>query len=435
VVDAERRIPSDVKTMAKPILNVAIVLHMHQPRYDVTGGALSSETAMDVFRQTLHPYTFPPDIIKASDKAKVNFNFTGSLIEQINELAAVNFSPKLKGILKEYRSLKEAGKVELTGCGYFHPIFPLIPEAHRRRQIEMHLKTYEETFGGRPVGFWPPELAFSEDLIPLLDNMGFKWTIVDEPHVINANKDRKWHELVFHPHLLEHDGNQIAVVVRDRGISIAQQSGYDPNWLNKEVQSKLRRVPKNARENLLLVIATDGENGWFRHFGERAGFWGWFFKPLLEKLDSDPSFEFVKLTTIQEYLCDHTPEDVVKVESGSWNFEGWPNDGGFRKWTGGKPREERWKEIKLVSRRITETEEKVKRFGEGCPTKVKESLEEAWRWLLMAETSCNFYWGTEEWLDKARICCAKAMEQVKETERLCSRFLNPTAGRPKESIV
>lgn len=409
----------------RPILNVAIILHMHQPRYNLAGGASNSETAKEVFEQTMHPYTVPPEVIRGSREARATFNFTGTLIEQMNELAAVDFDPRLDGIWEDYGSLEQEGRVELTGCGYFHPIFPLIPEADRRRQVEMHLEAFEETFGLRPAGFWPPELAFSEDMVPLLAEAGFQWTVVDEPHLVNANRDREWHELLLRPHYLERDGRRVAVVARDRDISIAQQSGYDPEWLKNKALLKIQGVPKNLGEDLLLVIATDGENGWFRHSGERAGFWGWFFRPLLESLRSDPSFDFINLTTVRGYLRDHPPEDVVRVESGSWNFEGWPSNGGFGKWTAGKARKKCWKEIERVSRFLADVGERVGEFGEGCPNDVGEGLEEARRWLLTAEASDHFYWGTDEWLNKARLCCAKAMEKGTETLRLCNSLTRP----------
>jgi alpha-amylase/alpha-mannosidase (GH57 family) len=392
-----------VKIVVKPTLNIAIILHMHQPRYNLTGKASTSRVAKEVFRQTMHPYTFPPEA--------VTFNFTGSLIEQINELISTHFDPGFDGIWERYRFLKEVGRTEYTGCGYFHPIFPLLPEADRRKQIEMHLRIYRETLGGRPVGFWPPELGFSSDLIPLLDDMGFKWTIVDEPHLINANRDKAWHNLLYKPHYVEYNGHRIAVVARDRGISIAQQSGYDPGWLRNEIQQKLNK--RSDSMDRLLVIATDGENGWFRHSGERAGFWGWFFDPLLHKLTQDPTFDRVQLTTVQEYLETHPPEDVVRVEAGTWHFDG-ENAGGFRKWTDGQPKTECWREIEETSTLVTNLEKEMRDQYVSCQTEVEEDLKAAWRWLLMAETSCNFYWGTDEWLEKTRTCCANAKKKAKE---------------------
>ncbi len=407
----------EAKLLVKSTLNIAIILHMHQPIYSFTGKILDSEIAREVFVQTMHPYTFPPEAIAKYDGARVTINFTGTLIEQINDLEAADFDPRLEGIWSKYLRVKDAGKVEFTGCGYFHPILPLIPETDRKKQIEMHLKIYEETFGGKPAGFWPPEVAFSSDLVPLLADMGFQWTIVDEPHVTNANKDKDWRKLLYYPHFVERDGRRITVVVRDRGISIAQQSGYDPQWLMNEVQSKLKGMLKTGGEDLLLVVATDGENGWFRHSGDKAGFWGWFFMPLLEKIASDPRFGFVKLTTVQDYLKAHPPEDTVNVESGSWNVQGMSDDGRFLKWIGDAPRKQRWEQIARTNEYLRNLGDRINRSNLDSP-KVKQSLREAWKWLLTAESSDYFYWGIEEWLSKCSFCCEKAIQKAKEIERL-----------------
>lgn len=402
--------------MSKSTLFLAIILHMHQPRYNLAGATHESEVARDVFAQTMHPYTYPPELIGRYEDARVTFNFTGSLIEQLNELAKVNFDSRLTRLWEKYREVKKLNRIDIMGCGYFHPIFPLIPEEDRRRQIEMQLRILEETFGVRPTGFWLPELAFTTKLIPLLGEMGFKWIIVDEPHVLNVNRGRKRVELLYRPHYVECEGYRIIVIPRDRGISNAQQSGYNPIWLRNEVKSKIQ--PDNEGD-LLLTVATDGENGWFRHSGENAGFWGWFYEPLLYLLTRDPDFQFIKLTTPEEYLRNHPPEDTVVVEDGSWNVPEVVDDGRFLKWTEGKGRREAWVEILETSKLVQEADGKIRELGSTCPLKLREILTEAWRWLLMAETSCHFWWGTKEWLDRSRFCCSKAKERASEILQAC----------------
>jgi alpha-amylase/alpha-mannosidase (GH57 family) len=387
---------------------------MHQPRYNLFGPAYESEVAVDVFRQTIHPYTYPTEAIKRYEKAKVTFNYTGSLVEQLNELMNVDFDPRLKELWDKFQELKKLGRVDFTGCGYFHPIFPLIPEDDRRKQIEMHLEIYRETFGGKPEGLWLPELAFRMDIIPLLEEMGFKWVIVDGPHVVNTNKDKNRNELLYRPHYARHDGHTIIVIPRDRDISNAQQSGYNPLWLKNEVEHKIQPFNDGS---MLLTVATDGENGWFRHSGENAGFWGWFFEPLLYLLNKDPDFQFIKLTTIDEYLKEHPPKDTIVVEDGSWNVPGTFDDGRFLKWTEGKERQEVWNNILEASELVREVNEKIEKSSESHVASLRSDLKQAWRWLLMAEASDYFWWGAQDWLNRSKICCAKAKEKAKEISR------------------
>ena len=402
--------------VGKQPLYFALALHMHQPLYNLNGPAYESDVARDVFGQTLHPYTYPAEALRKEEAARVSLNFTGSLIEQMNELASVGFDSRLNGLWDKYKEANALGRADFTGCGYFHPIFPLIPEEDRLKQIEEHLSLYERTFGRRPEGFWLPELAFSPKVIPALVKNGIKWTIIDGPHIVNVNKDKNVFQLLYKPHFAEYDGHRITVVPRDRMISIAQQSGYNPVWLKHEVE---REIEPNNDGEFLLTVATDGENGWFRHSGENAGFWGWFFEPLLYLLKRDPDFQFIRLTTISEYLAEHPPKDTVAVEDGSWNVPDTFDDGRFLKWTGGDERQRTWTRVLEASKAIRQVEEKIAAAKVDCLQEAKDALNKAWRWLLMAEASDDFWWGSKDWLDRSVVCSLKSREKVNEVLRLC----------------
>jgi len=401
--------------MERKPLYFALVLHMHQPRYNLYGPTYESEMARDVFNQTIHPYTYPSEMLKRDQNARITLNFTGSLIEQLNELETVGFDSRLNELWKKYKETLTLGTAEFTGCGYFHPIFPLIPEEDRLKQVEKHLSLFEQTFGTKPEGFWLPELAFSPKVIPMLAKNGIKWTIVDGPHIVNANKNEDMYHLLYKPHFAEYDGHRIIVIPRDRMISIAQQSGYNPVWLRHEIE---RAIEPNNDGEFLLTVATDGENGWFRHSGENAGFWGWFFEPLLYLLKKDPEFQFIKLTTITEYLAQHPPKDTVNVEDGSWNVPDTFDDGRFLKWTGGEERQRTWTRVLESSAVLRETQEKITRRV-NCSPETNEALDQAWRWQLMAEASDNFWWGSKDWLDRSFVCSLKAREKINEAASLC----------------
>jgi alpha-amylase/alpha-mannosidase (GH57 family) len=390
-------------------LYFAVVLHMHQPKYNLTGPTYESDTAREVFGQTLHPYTYPADILKKHENARVTMNFTGSLIEQLNELLDVGFDSRLEGLWGRYREAEKLGRASFTGCGYFHPIFPLIPEQDRRRHVEKHLGIFEKTFGGKPAGFWPPELAFSMKIIPDLADAGLKWAVVDGPHVLNANREMGRYDLMYRPHYAEWDGKRIIVIPRDRDISNAQQSGYNPVWLKNEIE---QRIQPHNEGDFLLTVATDGENGWFRHSGENAGFWGWFFEPLLYLLEKDPDFKFIKLTTIDDYLDEHPPRDTIVVEDGSWNVPEASDDGRFLKWTGGEERQRTWAHILETSRILHEVAEKIK--ADGNDEEAKAAVQQALEWLLLAESSDNFWWGSKDWLNRSMVCSFRAREKIEK---------------------
>jgi alpha-amylase/alpha-mannosidase (GH57 family) len=72
-----------------------------------------------------------------------------------------------------------------------------------------------------------------------------------------------------------------------------------------------------------------------------------------------------------------------------------------------------------ASRSIHEAEEKIAAARMNCSTETKNALDEAWRWLLMAEASDDFWWGSKDWLDRSVICSFKAREKINEAQRLC----------------
>ena len=105
-------------------------------------------------------------------KIEIVLNFTGVTLEILN-----NEYPEVIDLLKQGI---EKGKFEMTGTGYSHPIFPLLPIEDTRKQIEFNLQVMENILNYKPVGFWLPELAYDPTLPALLKEYGFSYTFIDE---------------------------------------------------------------------------------------------------------------------------------------------------------------------------------------------------------------------------------------------------------------
>jgi hypothetical protein len=74
------------------------------------------------------------------------------------------------------------------------------------------------------------------ELIPALRRLVYRYVIVDSEHVEPLTPMR-WDELRYRPHLAQFGGEQITVVVRDRELSNAQESGMDVDWFVAEVRA------------------------------------------------------------------------------------------------------------------------------------------------------------------------------------------------------
>ncbi|MBY9000282.1 MAG: polysaccharide deacetylase family protein [Candidatus Heimdallarchaeota archaeon] len=103
---------------------------------------------------------------------EVVLNFTGVTLEILH-----NEYPEVISLLKE--GIKK-GKFELTGCGYSHPIFPLLPIEDINKQIEYNLEVLEKILNYTPKGFWLPELAYDPTLPNILKTHGFSYIFVDD---------------------------------------------------------------------------------------------------------------------------------------------------------------------------------------------------------------------------------------------------------------
>ncbi len=144
--------------------DLAFLLHMYQPPWQFD----------DVLQKIHHEcYSWLTKWL-ADSSFKVTININYSLTEQL-----VNNG--LEDVIDNIQRGVENGSIELTGSGAYHPILPLIPKSEARRQIELNHKKNKEVFGDlwNPKGFFPPEMAFSNDLVKIVKDVGYEWIITD----------------------------------------------------------------------------------------------------------------------------------------------------------------------------------------------------------------------------------------------------------------
>ena len=283
-------------------------------------------------------------------------------------------------------SYAEAHNVELIGMGYYHPVFPLIPTEDWADQLISGRQIMEEIFGRAPKGFWPPEMAFSMEMVPALVKAGYEYVVVDGVHVSPEDGQQD----IYRPYLACHDGACITVVPRDRDVSNAQESGLDPAWFANESRRKLSESPR-PEEPRLLTTWSDGENGgWFRQLHEGSGFFGHFFAPYMEHVRSG---EYpIKPVSISDYLKAHPAEGHAHVQTGAWNV-GSTSGYDFSQWAGSDSQRQAVEAIHHLSRRYHHMRKPAKRLS----AKARKQLSDVHRLLLEGETSCFLFWG-ESWI-------------------------------------
>jgi 4-alpha-glucanotransferase len=373
------------------VIAFATVLNLHQPAGNLEDLLAVDEWAakeilyaLDRIPRSLWPYE--------DDDApgRVHLALSGTLLETLADPA---FQRRVYGIVDcgtLLWHLRNTRIIDVLATAYYHPVLPLIPTAdqaeqlHRWRGIGTHLFGRDDF-----TGLWPPEMGFAEELIPLAHRLGYRYVLVDSEHVAPLTPMR-WDELRYRPHIARHGDAEITVVVRDRDLSNAQESGMDADWFVHEVGQRTRHcdyVP-------LVTTCTDGDNGgWFRNTAPGGNFWSGFYQPLLDRVRRGRAGG-IRPTFVHDHLATHPPHGQVTIRPGAWNT-GWHNGTGFTQWTGSTAQRDTLTRVHEISERV--------HAADG-----PAAQDALWR-LLRAETSCNFYWG-QAWLPRCHDDLQRAAE-------------------------
>jgi 4-alpha-glucanotransferase len=288
-------------------------------------------------------------------------------------------------------------------------VLPLIPPADREEQIARWLGIGRHLFWrDRFPGFWPPELGFSMELVTTLSHHRYEYVIVDSEHV-RPLTPMSWEELRYRPHHARVGKAEIVVVVRDRDLSNAQESGMEAGWFIDEVRERTQHCDFPP----LVTTATDGDNGgWFRNTTHGSNFWSSFYADLVERVRAGQSGG-IHPAFISDYLHRHGTHGWVTVDTAAWNT-GDHHGAGFVQWTGSAAQRDALARIAQLSHAVHAAHDTI----DDTP-RTAELLEQArWR-VLRAETSCNFYWG-ETWVQRCHHDLDQASRHLEQAGRLFS---------------
>jgi len=385
------------------IAHHALVLNLHQPPNNLQD--MLNEGNWEA-KEILYALDRIPRILWGNeDIARVHLSLSGTLLETLSD---PGFQQRVYGVVDCGSLLwhfQNQDLFEILGTGYYHPVLPLIPDADRHEHLQRWLDIARHIlWRPRFQGFWPPEMGFSMDLIPLLRSFGYRYVLVDSEHVEPVTS-MNWQELRYRPHIARHGDDEIVVVVRDRDLSNAQEAGMDVGWFDNEVAERTKWCDFPP----LVTTCTDGENGgWFRNITRGANFWTAFYLPFLERVRAGDAAAVP--TFITDYLKRHGAWGEVEVRTGAWNT-GWHHGRDFVQWTGSDKQKHTLAEIRKLSASVQEARHDLGAAGPADQETLRRDLDEAtWR-LLRAETSCNFYWG-EAWVPRADADVAASWEAL-----------------------
>jgi len=368
-------------------IDFGLVLNLHQPAGNLDELLDHNEWEAKEILWALD--RIPRSLWADEDLGRVHLAVSGTLLET---LADPCFQQRAYGIVdcgSLLWHLQNTRTIDVLGSAYYHPVLPLIPPSDREEQIVRWLGLGRHLFWrDRFRGFWPPELGFSMDLIPAVARQGYEWVIVDSEHV-RPLTPMSWEELRYRPHRARVGDVEMIVVVRDRDLSNAQESGMEAGWFIDEVRARTRHCDFPP----LVTTATDGDNGgWFRNTTPGANFWSSFYADLLERVRAGESGG-IRPAFINDYLDRHGAHGWVAIDPGAWNT-GDHHGTGFVQWTGSIAQRDALARVAQLSEAVH-----TAGCGIGDDGPAAGVLEQArWR-VLRSETSCNFYWG-EAWVQR-----------------------------------
>ncbi len=368
-----------------PALYHLLGLHMHQPPGNLE---FLIDTNDWEARQIMLCYDRPLKYAwRYQDVSRFCVGFSGILLEQFQDPKIVARYAGIVDIPKMLEAYRNTPNIEIVGMGYYHPIFPLIPIDDWDDQIERGKKKIMEIFGREPKIFWPPEMAFTMEMIPALAKHGYQYVVVDSVHVkpkVSLGRE----EVVYRTHVARHGGASITIVPRDRDLSNAQESGLDASWFENEVKHKT----SGGSRPCLVTTWSDGENGgWFRQTDEEAGFWGHFFSHYMERVRAGQMA--IRPISLPEFVAQNPPLTEVEVQTGAWNV-GSTSGYDFSQWAGSSSQRAALEEVWDLSRDFHKIKNHLPK-GKGLEQKLERLREQ----ILRAETSCYLFWG-DTWIPK-----------------------------------
>ena len=234
------------------------------------------------------------DALKDNPNAKITLNINGTLTEQLHDFG-------YKDIIGAITTLASIGQIEFTGSGKFHPLLPLIPEPEIKRQITLNHETNRHFFGEQynPQGFFPPEMAVSEEVFKVVKKAGFDWIIMSG--IANTLSDFPTTNISIHP-------NGLKLLFRDDYISI--DCAFDK--INNIDAFINRLYYKDTSEDYYVILAMDGET--FGHHVKHAI--NNFLIPLFQVI---PHRKDIKICTVSE-IINKFPKGFTQVpRDSSWS--------------------------------------------------------------------------------------------------------------------
>ena len=219
--------------------------------------------------------------LKKNKKARITLNVNAALIELFDRF-------NYRDVIDDLRSLGKSGQLEFTSSAKYHAFLPFLSDQEIVRQVQINDETNKFFLDDayKPRGFFPPEMAYSENVTPILEDLGYEWVIADEI-AYNGEVER-----VDYSKIYQIKGSKLKIFFRERRVSNLIMGA-----ITRSGKTLMEAVKKDLKADNYILTGMDGET-----FGHH--------RPGLEKV----LFDIFKTREVTLVTISELPRYFKKVE-------------------------------------------------------------------------------------------------------------------------
>ena len=159
------------------------------------GGAHPANNLTDIFgnHDRVQAYQYGPrdSLGRCNGNAGYAISYSGSLIDNVRSLGSAGMLGYDSNPFAGYQDVRAnwangKKRLDMVGFCYHHALGPVLPKSVFRKEVQMLKQSSWKAWGGseddHSKGFFPTEMAFSEEMIDVLADEGYQWVIVASHH-------------------------------------------------------------------------------------------------------------------------------------------------------------------------------------------------------------------------------------------------------------
>ncbi len=298
-------------------------------------------------------------------------SYSGSLIDNVRQLGGAGQLGYGSGWnsgntqARGWKTPSGSPRLDLVGFTYHHSLAPLLPKSVFRKELQTFKQAWWKAWGGNSdlsdhsKGYFPTEMAFSTELIDVLAEEGYEWSIVASHHLSRtaptygnyANPTGTWNIFSSPPNKADQLGpsptagwwysepnpgnaawnvspfayqlHKARYVNPSTGAEkymylvpsddvLSYRFGYANEGIGK-ISGNIAPYATDPNKPVIVMPSSDGDNAW------GGGFSSW--QEATPQFFNDSASAGYQMSTPQDFVnAAKANADVVHIEDGAWIF-------------------------------------------------------------------------------------------------------------------